>query len=127
MSTIIKKILPFLGCLLVLAPTFVMAEEKMLNADEVKKLFIGKTCDGYNPIKDKNYKLFTKNETKVLHQTAKGTKERDWEVTDSSEHCVHFKSRRCGTIHDMGNGVYHKMNNGKHINTLKNFVEGNKL
>lgn len=104
-----------------------MAEGKKLTADEIKKLFIGKTCDGYNPIKDKNYKIFTKSESAMLHQNPKRIKEVELEITGDGQHCVHFNSRRCGTIHDMGNGVYHKMNDGEHINTLKNFVEGNQL
>ena len=102
---------------------FAMAEGKKLTGDEIKKLFIGKTCDGYNPIKDKNYMLYTKSEDKVIHSKFD---ELDWEAKDG-EHCVHLKKLRCGTIHDMGNGVYHKMNNGEHINTLKNFRDGNDL
>ena len=106
---------------------FAVAEGKKLSADEVKALFIGKTCDGYNPIKDKDYKLFTQDDSSVLHQNPKRTKERPWKVTDDGQHCVKFKKFRCGTIHDMGEGVYHKMRDGEHINTLKNFREGNDL
>jgi len=106
---------------------FAMAEGKKLSADEVKKVFIGKTCDGYNPIRDKNYKLYTQDESTVLHQNPKRTKERPWKVTDDGQHCVKFKKFRCGTIHDMGDGVYHKMRDGEHINTLKNFREGNDI
>lgn len=120
-------ILSFIVCALVMAPAYAMAEGKKLTAAEIKKLFIGKTCDGYNPIIDKSYKIFTKSESSMLHQNRKRTKEVHLEITDDDEHCAHVKARRCGTIHYMGKGVYHKMNNGKHINTLKNFVEGNKL
>jgi len=101
----------------------VLAEGKKLTGDEIKKLFIGKTCDGHNTIKDKNYMLFTKSDSTVVHSKFD---EIEWEVNDD-EHCIHLKKLRCGTIHDMGDGVYHKMNNGEHINTLKNFRDGNDL
>jgi len=117
----------FMACVFLLTSNIAMAEGKKLTAAEIKKVFIGKTCDGYNPIKDKNYKIFTESATSMMHQNPKRTKTVELEITDEGEHCVRLKSRRCGTIHDMGNGVYHKMNNGKHINTLKNFVNGNQL
>ena len=116
-----------LVCAFFLTSNLALAEGKKLTAAEIKKLFICKTCDGYNPIKDKNYKIFTESATSMVHQTPKRTKTVQLEITDESEHCAHVRNRRCGTIHDMGNGVYHKMNNGQHINTLKNCVKGNQL
>ena len=116
-----------IACVFLLTSNIAMAEGKKLTAAEIKKVFIGKTCDGYNPIKDKNYKIFTESATSMIHQIPKRTKTVELEITDEGEHCVHLKHRRCGTIHDMGKGVYHKMNDGEHINTLKNFVKGNQL
>jgi hypothetical protein len=101
--------------------------EKQLTADEVKALFIGKTADGTNVIKDKNYRLYTKDDSTAIHKNRKRTKEVSWKVTDDGKHCVQFRSLRCGYIVDMGDGVYHKVHDGEHINTLKNFRDGNHI
>ena len=127
MTKIRNLLLSFLGCVLLFAPVYVMAEGKALSAIEIKKLFTDKTFDGHNEIRDKNYRAFSKADGKMVHKNAKRTKEIPWEVTADGRHCVKFKANYCGTIVSMGNGVYHKMRDGTHINTLKNFVEGNKI
>jgi len=124
----ITKVLPsIVASVLVFAPGYVMAEEKTLTADEVKNLFSGKTFDGHNEIRDKNYRAYSKADGKMIHKNARRTKEVPWEVTSDGRHCVKFRQNYCGSIISMGNGVYHKMRDGTHINTLKNFVDGNKL
>lgn len=108
-------------------PSLVMAEGKVLSAIEIKTLFTGKSFDGHNEVKDKNYKAFSKANGMMIHRNAKRTKEVAWTVTNDGKHCVKFKSNYCGTIVSMGNGVYHKMRDGSHINTLTNFRNGNDL
>jgi hypothetical protein len=114
-----------MGCMLLSATVYA---EKTLTAAEVKSLFIGKTCDGYNEIKGKSYRIYTIDDSTLMHANAKRTKEFAWYVKDDGQHCVEFKrATRCGQIVDMGDGVYHKLRDGEHINTLKNLVEGNQL
>ena len=103
-----------------------IAEGVKLDDDGIKKALIGKTCDGHNVKKGKDYKLFTESESQAIHQNSKRVKRVDWEA-DGDEHCIHFKNAKCGSLYDMGNGVYHKKNNGKHKNTLKNCVDGNTI
>ena len=112
---------------IVFLPSLVMAEGRALTGIEVKTLFSGKTFDGHNEIRDKNYRAFSKADGMMVHKNAKRTKKVAWEVTADGRHCVKFKSNYCGSIISMGNGIYHKMRDGTHINTLKNFIEGNKL
>lgn len=122
-----KKLLTaILGLGMVLNAGAVLAE-KQLSADEVKALFVGKTADGTNVIKGKNYKLYTKDATSAVHKNAKRTKDVSWHVTEDGQHCVQLNKLHCGHIMDMGNGVYHKVSDGEHINTLKNFQEGNHI
>lgn len=112
---------------MVLLPALVMAEGKKLSAIELKTLFTGKTFDGHNVPKNKNYKAFSKADGMMLHRNTKRTKEVAWTITEDGKHCVKFKSNYCGTIVSMGNGIYHKMRDGSHINTLTNFRDGNDL
>lgn len=102
--------------------------DQTLTADEVKSLFIGKTFEGYNEIKGITYKVYTNADGTMIHQNSKRTKTFKWEVDDEGRHCAHFKKGPlCGHIVSMGDGIYHKVNDGKHTNTLKNFVDGNRL
>lgn len=127
MSKIKQIVLSLVATSVVLAPSFVMAEGKQLSAIEIKSLFTGKTFDGHNVPKDKDYIAYSKSDGMMIHKNRKRTKEVAWTITDDGKHCVKFKSNYCGTIISMGNGVYHKMRDGSHINTLTNFREGNNL
>ncbi len=102
--------------------------EKVLTADEVKALFSGKTFDGYNEIKGKSYKAYSDPNGTMIHQNRKRTKEFEWKVDSQGQHCAIFPvGPRCGIIVSVGDGIYHKMKDGEHINTLKNFVDGNQI
>jgi len=63
----------------------------------------------------------------MIHKNQKRTKEFTWSIDSEGRHCAHLKNMRCGKIISMGDGVYHKMRDGEHINTLKNFRDGNQL
>lgn len=120
----------FISCVvgfIVFLPSLVMAEGKTLSAIEIKTLFSGKTFDGLNVAKDKRYTAFSKASGMMVHRNAKRTKEVAWTITDDGKHCVKFKNNYCGTIVSMGGGVYHKMRDGSHINTLTNFRDGNDM
>lgn len=99
-----------------------------LSADEVKALFSGKTFDGYNEKKGRSYRAYSAPDGTMIHQNKKRTKEMTWEVDAEGRHCANFpKGPYCGSIVPAGDGVYHKMQDGEHVNTIKNFVEGNQL
>jgi len=120
----------FISCVvgfIVFLPNLVMAEGKTLSAIEIKTLFSGKTFDGHNVVKDKKYTAFSKASGMMVHRNAKRTKEVAWTITDDGKHCVKFRSNYCGTIVSMGGGVYHKIRDGSHINTLTNFRDGNDM
>ena len=127
MSKLKNIILSFVACSVVLAPSLALAEGKQLNAIEIKTLFTGKTFNGHNVPKDRNYTAYSKGDGMMVHRNAKRTKEVAWTITEDGKHCVKFKSNYCGTIISMGGGIYHKMRDGSHINTLTNFRDGNKL
>jgi len=101
--------------------------EKTLNAEEAKALFTGKTFDGFNEIKGKSYQVYSDANGTMIHKNQKRTKEFTWSIDSEGRHCAHLKNMRCGKIISMGDGVYHKMRDGEHINTLKNFRDGNQL
>jgi len=101
--------------------------EKTLTADEAKALFTGKTFDGYNEIKGKSYQVFSGKDGIMIHKNQKRSKEISWEIDSQGRHCAHLKQVRCGEIISMGDGVYHKMRDGDHINTLTNFRDGNQI
>ena len=101
---------------------------EVLSADEAKALFSGKTFDGYNEIKGRSYRVYSDPSGTMIHKNAKRTKEFAWEIDGEGRHCAIFSNGpRCGKIVSVGDGVYHKVSDGEHINTLKNFVDGNKL
>jgi len=104
-----------------------VAAGEALSADQVRALFTGKTFDGYNENKGKKFRVYSNVDGTMLHQNAKRTKEADWKVESDGQHCGLLKRKVCGKIVPVGDGVYHKIKNGEHTHTLKNFVEGNQL
>jgi len=98
-----------------------------LSADQVRALFSGKTFDGYNEIKDKKFRVYSNADGTMIHQNAKRTKKVTWEVESDGSHCGILKRKVCGKIVPIGDGVYHKIKDGEHTHTLKNFVEGNQI
>jgi hypothetical protein len=99
-----------------------------LSADEAKALFSGKTLDGHNIKKDKDYKIYSDPNGEAIHQSSRKTQTVSWEIKPDGQHCMHFKKKsKCGFIEPAGNGVYNKIVKGRHTNTLGNFVEGNQL
>ena len=99
-----------------------------LNAEEAKALFSGKTFNGLNIAKDREYRIYSDPGGEATFQTTTKTKKATWEIKPDGIHCMHFKKKSvCGFIVPAGDGVYHKMIDGEHTNTLSNFVEGNQL
>ena len=108
-----------------------LAEEKILNKEEAIALFTDKTFDGYQEIKEKKFKVFSASDGAhtVVFESGK-TIDRYWRINDDGEHCVskrQGKGGRCSVVKSVGNGVYHKITEGEHTHTLKNFVNGNQL
>lgn len=102
--------------------------EKVLTADEATVLFSGKTFDGYNEIKGKSYKVYSDPDGTMIHQNKKRTKQFTWEIDSEGRHCAILSNGpRCGKVVSIGGGVYHKMRDAEHINTLTNFVDGNQI
>ena len=108
-----------------------MAEEKILNKEEAIALFTDKTFDGYQEIKKKNFKVFSASDgTHTVEFESGKTKYRYWRINDAGEHCIskrEGKGGRCSEVKSVGGGVYHKITEGEHTHTLKNFVSGNQL
>ena len=104
-----------------------VAADVALSAEQVKALFSGKTFDGHNEIKGKDFQVYSAADGIMIHKNRKRTKEASWEVGEDGQHCGILKRKICGKIVPVGNGVYHKMKDGEHTHTLKNFVEGNQL
>lgn len=129
-----KKILITLfSSLFIFNPGFA-SEKTALSADEVKALFSGKTWDGVNESKGKEFKGYAspdgKQEVFVVHKQK--IKNRYWYVKGDGTHCItknsEFKKGKCAKIYSVGNGVYQKINEfGVHTHTLKNFVDGKHL
>ncbi|MGM0594675.1 MAG: hypothetical protein ACQETD_09070 [Pseudomonadota bacterium] len=55
------------------------------------------------------------------------TKTVRWFVRDGMHCCVRKGKEECGPIYDVGQGVYHKVTDGRHSHTMKQFSEGNRL
>lgn len=101
---------------------------KALNAEQVKALFTNKTFDGYNETKRVEYQVFSQGDGSMIHKTDKRIVTVTWEVKPDGQHCAIFPVKTfCGHIIPVGNGVYHKVSNGKHTRTLKHFIEGNQI
>lgn len=101
---------------------------KILTVAEAKALFTNKTYDVQKEKGNKQFKVYssadgTYNKKKKNGNIRKGK----WRIVSKGNHCVIFKKEKCSEVVSAGNGVYHKMTNGKHTHTLKNFVTGNKL
>lgn len=121
-----KALMVFVSASLLFTANVFAAET--MSADEVRAAFTGKTCDGHNENKDKSYKIYMNSDGSMLHKNRKRTKEVSWEVTEDGQHCGVFPRKRvCGKVASMGDGVYHKLDEGDHTNTLKNCVDGNQL
>lgn len=122
-----KKLLVSIFCTSIIFGLPALAEEKLLSVEEAKVLFSGKTFDGFNEAKGKSYRVYSAADGKMLHKNKKRTKELTWEIDSEGQHCAYFNNPNCGKILSVGDGVYHKIRDGEHTNTLKNFVEGNQL
>ena len=113
---------------LVVAAGPVVADDKALSAAEVKALFTNKTFDGHNEAKDKDFRVYAAPDGKHMVKYPNGkTREGTWRIDAQGNHCVTLKKETCGKLVSKGGGVYHKIADGTHIYTLKNFVDGNKL
>jgi hypothetical protein len=50
-----------------------------------------------------------------------------WYTRNDQHCCIKKGEERCGRILDMGNGVYHKIIDGEHTQTMQRFEAGNRL
>lgn len=109
-------------------PTKTIDMSRALNAEQVKALFTNKTFDGYNEQKGVEYQVYSQADGSMIHKTAKRVVTVTWEIKPDGQHCAIFPLKAvCGHIIPMGNGVYHKVSNGEHTQTLKHFFEGNQI
>lgn len=108
--------------------------EKMLSADEVKKLTIGKTANGQHLKKGHKYKVFfDANGTYVQARTDGSVFRGKWRIK-GNKHCIapnHRKKEFCRSLRNTGKGTYVKVKErafGSNIDVVKlsNFVDGNK-
>lgn len=108
-----------------------IAEEKVLSKEEAVALFKDKTFDGYQEVKGKGFRIYSAADgTHNVHFPGGKTKTRYWSINDEGEHCVsksEGKGGRCSVVKAIGDGVYHKITEGEHTHTLKNFVDGNQI
>ena len=99
--------------------------ERKLGADEIKALFSGVTFEGYNELKEKQFKVFSKKGGKHILVKPNGKKKKmKWFVDEYGRHCVRKRKLKCAEVFDMGDGEYHKRMNGVHTHTLTNFRKG---
>ena len=127
-----NKFIPVLALLVfIFGVSSAVAEEKILNKEEAMALFKDKTFDGYQEVKEKNFKVYSAPDGKhtVVFENGK-TIHRFWSIDDDGKHCVSkrkTKKGRCSVVKSMGDGVYHKITKGEHTHTLKNFRDGDQL
>lgn len=102
--------------------------EKRLTIDEVTALFKNKTYEVHKESKNKQYQVYSADDGTYSKKKKSGKIKRGtWKVDSKGRHCVEFKKEKCSKVIEVGNGIYHKITNGEHTHTLKNFVSGNKL
>jgi len=102
-----------------------MAAERVLNADEVKKLISGNTVRVTLVSKGKQWSIFFAPDGKgyEIKDQVHGT----WEVKDSGEHCASWAKLKCAKIVDIGGGKYARIKpDGEHAVTWT-IEAGNKL
>ena len=101
---------------------------KALTAEQVKALFTNKTFDGYNELNVAEFQVYSQDDGSMIHKNARRAVTVTWEVKPDGQHCAIFQVKTfCGYIIPVGNGVYHKVTDGKHTRTLKHFIEGNQI
>lgn len=109
-------------------PKETVNHSKALSANQVKTLFTNKTFDGYNELNGVEYQVFSAEDGSMLHKSNKRLVSVSWEVKPDGQHCTIFpETTFCGHIIPVGDGVYHKVTEGKHTRTLKHFMEGNQI
>lgn len=106
----------------------------LLTGTQIKELFSNKTCDiekvDAKKEKKKYLKAYTSADGKrlVYLPWKDKTSERKWWVEGDRFCGSHPKNGDyCRDILDAGDGVYHALDNGKHLRTLSKFRDGNQL
>jgi len=103
-----------------------------LTGEQITLLFSDKTYDieKVDVNKNKNLSAFTSSDGKRIVYIPWKDKlsKRKWWV-EGNKICANHPKRDdyCREIVDAGNGVYHSLENGKHLSTLSNFRDGNQL
>lgn len=110
----------------------VAADGRKLEKSEVVEQFTDVTFDGIYLPKNKTFVAYDAPDGKleVLRSNGKRDQGRTWFVNDEGQRCATSPKRkepRCFDLFDMGNGVYHQYENGKHLHTLSNLRSGNHL
>jgi|GEM_PF-1904103 len=120
----------FIGIVFLVLSNPISAEE-ILSAEEVKKLYTNKTFDGENIIKDEKYRAYSSEDGTLKVEYTNGQSIiLEWQVDNKGRHCVAkrwAKQEKCSKIVSAGDGVYKKITNGRHVHTMRNFVEGDQL
>ena len=90
-----------------------MAADRILTADEVKKLIAGNTVHVTLVSNGKQWKIFFAPDGKGYESEseARGT----WEVKDNGEHCASWATLKCARIADLGDGKYARLKSGGDI------------
>lgn len=103
-----------------------------LTGDQIRALFSDKTYDIEKVDVDKKNHLsaFTSSGGKrivYIPWKDKHSKRKWW--VEGNKICSSHPKRDdyCREIVDAGNGVYHSLENGKHLSTVSNFRDGNQL
>jgi hypothetical protein len=102
-----------------------MAADRVLSADEVKKLISGNTVRVTQINNAKQWSIFFAADGKGYESKdqARGT----WEIKENGEHCASWAVLKCAKVADIGGGKYARIKpNGDHAVTWT-IEAGNKL
>lgn len=105
-----------------------LAEQRVLNADEVTAMFSDKTVWGEHAFKPKKSIVYLSSDGtyKSRRLDVDETNEGKWSVNKKGELCMKNKKEKCRKVVDE-DGVIKKYKKKKHVWTYTKFEEGNNL
>lgn len=106
-----------------------LAEQRVLNADEIMATFSGKTAWGHHAFKPKNNMVYYSPDGKFKGKRLDKNKavQGEWSVDKKDRLCIHKDGDVwCRKIFD-DDGVIKKYKKSKHVWTFTKFEDGNKL
>ena len=126
------KILPFIVTTSLYLISFSAVSGEMLTGEQIKELFTNKTYDIEKMDVSKNNHLsayVSSDGKRVVYIPWKDKlSNRKWWIEGNSICASHPKREDyCRGIMSVGNGVYHSLDNGKHLSTISNLRDGNQL